>query len=104
MGVPRPPIPRTGRRPARKDFAMKTLLVPLLRVSRPLQPESQNGLITCSLCLRVRRGAEWIEPEYVIRELRSYELAAPPHLQPAVCEDCAEAIFSRRAHREPLAA
>jgi hypothetical protein len=95
MGVPRP---------ARKDFAMKTLLVALLRVSRPPQPESQSGLVTCSLCLRVRRGEAWIEPERVIRELRSYELAVPPHLQPAVCEDCAEAIFSRRAQREPLAA
>jgi hypothetical protein len=104
MGVPRPSISRTGRRPARKDFAMTTLLVALLRVSRPAQLESQSGLVTCSLCLRVRRGSAWIEPERVIRELRSYELTAPPHLRPAVCEDCAEAIFSRRAQREQIAA
>jgi hypothetical protein len=83
---------------------VNTLLVALVRVQRPRQGDSQLSLITCSLCLRVRRGSEWQEAESVIRELRSYELAAPPHLQPAVCDDCAEAIFGRRAGREPVAA
>jgi hypothetical protein len=39
---------------------------------------------------------EWGEAERVIRDNRSYELAAPPRLHSAVCELCAESIFSRR--------
>jgi hypothetical protein len=50
------------------------------------------------------RGAQWVDAEDVIRETRSYELAAPPHLRDAVCEDCADPIFSRRAELEPVAA
>ena len=63
-------------------------------------------LVACSLCLRVRRGSEWIEAERVISEIRSFELAAPPRLQSGVCDDCAEAIFARRARvaEEPIAA
>jgi hypothetical protein len=53
-------------------------------------------LIMCSLCLRVRRGSEWIEAERVIREMRSFELESPPRLRFAVCDFCAESIFSRR--------
>jgi hypothetical protein len=60
----------------------------------------QTELITCSLCLRVRRGSEWREAEHVIRELRSYELEAPPRLRSAVCDACAESIFSRRMTEE----
>lgn len=62
-------------------------------------------LATCSLCLRVRRGSEWIEAERVIKETRSYELAAPPRLRSAVCAVCAESIFGRRmATADALAA
>jgi hypothetical protein len=53
-------------------------------------------LVTCSLCLRVRNGSEWIEAERVIRDTRSYELVAPPRLRSAVCDVCAESIFGRR--------
>ena len=53
-------------------------------------------LVTCSICLRVRRGSDWREAEHVIRELRSFELEAPPRLRSAVCDVCAESIFSRR--------
>jgi hypothetical protein len=60
----------------------------------------RTNLTTCSLCLRVRRSSEWCEAEQVIRELRSYELEAPPRLHSAVCEDCAESIFSRRGAEE----
>lgn len=63
-------------------------------------PRRNTGLVTCSLCLRVRRGSDWIEPEVVIQKLRSYELPDAPHLQPAVCDDCADAIFDRRAHAD----
>jgi hypothetical protein len=57
-------------------------------------------LVACSLCLRVRRGSAWIEAAEVIRELRSYELPAAPRLQSGVCDDCADAIFDRRAQAE----
>lgn len=61
------------------------------------QAESRTDLIACSLCLRVLRGSEWVEAEHVIRQIRSYELEAPPRLHSGVCEFCAESIFSRRA-------
>ena len=61
------------------------------------QAESPTDLIACSLCLRVRRGSEWVQAETVINELRSYSLEAPPRLRAAVCEHCAEPIFRRRA-------
>lgn len=64
-----------------------------------------TDLVACSLCLRVRRGSAWVEPEDVITELRSYDLEAPPRLLPGVCDDCADAIFDRRARtEEPVAA
>jgi hypothetical protein len=85
---------------------MDSDLIQLLRFRRtPRQTESRTDLTTCSLCLRVLRGSEWMEAERVIREMRSYELDAPPRLQSAVCDVCAEPIFSRRAHAdEPIAA
>ena len=80
-------------------------LVQLLQVRRTLRrAEPRTGLATCSLCLRVLRGSEWMEAESVIREIRSYELEAPPRLQSAVCEPCAEAILSRRSQDELVAA
>ena len=48
----------------------------------------------------MRRGSEWREAEHVIRELRWFELEAPPRLHSAVCEVCAESIFSRRVAEE----
>ncbi|MEP7336063.1 MAG: hypothetical protein ABI717_09815 [Actinomycetota bacterium] len=43
--------------------------------------------------------------ENVIRELRSYEFAEPPRLDPALCDDCAQAIHGRRARADvPFAA
>jgi peptidoglycan hydrolase-like protein with peptidoglycan-binding domain len=51
----------------------------------------------CSICLRVRRGSEWVRAAHVIRQTRSYELDAPPRLRRAVCDHCAEAILGRRA-------
>jgi len=78
--------------------------VDLLQHLHVRRTEPRGDLITCSLCLRVRRGTEWMEAERVIREIRSYELEAPPRLQSGVCDDCAETIFSRRAKVEPLAA
>jgi hypothetical protein len=68
------------------------------RTLRSTKPRAD--LVTCSLCLRVRRGSEWLDAEHVIRELRSYELEDPPRLHSAVCEVCAESIFSRRVADE----
>jgi hypothetical protein len=77
---------------------MRTDLAQHLRPRRVARARNQRSdLVTCSLCLRVRRGSEWHDAEHVIRELRSYELEAPPRLHSAVCESCAESIFSRRA-------
>jgi hypothetical protein len=67
-----------------------------LKLARP----RHTGLVTCSLCLSVRRGSAWIEAEAVIRERRSYELPAAPRLRPAVCDNCAAAIFDLRANAE----
>lgn len=68
--------------------------------------ESGTTLITCSLCLRVLRDSEWIDAEEVIREIRSYELAATPQLESGVCDSCAESILNRRRGQvgEPIAA
>jgi NMD protein affecting ribosome stability and mRNA decay len=81
-------------------------LVQLLRLRRPSrEARSRDHLVACSICLRVHRGSQWLDAEQVIRELRSYELESPPHLDAAVCEACAEAIFARRAQsEEPVAA
>jgi hypothetical protein len=84
---------------------MEVDLLQLRRFRRALrQTESRTDLVTCSICLRVHRGSEWLEAEQVINETRSYELQAPPRLRSAVCDDCAESIFSRRAQSEPVAA
>ena len=87
---------------SQKGLAMNTDLIERLRSRR----DSSAELVTCSLCLSVRRGSEWMEAERVISELRSFELASPPRLQSGVCDDCAEAIFARRARiaEEPVAA
>lgn len=76
--------------------------VQFLRSRRAQQP---TILTSCPLCLRVLRGSDWVEAERVIRDIRSYELAAPPRLESTVCEICSESIFSRRARPdEPMAA
>ena len=67
--------------------------------------DAKLDLVTCSVCLRVRSGLEWIEAEHFIREIRSYELDAPPRLLSGVCDFCAESIFERRVPvSQPIAA
>jgi hypothetical protein len=59
---------------------------------------------TCSICLRVLRGSEWVDAEPLIRELRTFALEKAPRLESAVCPNCAESIRRRRARtREPVA-
>jgi hypothetical protein len=60
-------------------------------------------LIACSICLRVRRGSEWLDAEHVIRDIKSYD-GELPRLHGAVCDDCAEAISRRRADWEDAVA
>jgi hypothetical protein len=74
--------------------------------ARRSSPDTDDRLVlvTCSLCLRVRRGSDWIEPELLIRKIRSYELAAPPRLEGALCDLCAGAIVSRRTAAAAAAA
>jgi hypothetical protein len=89
----------------RKDFVMEADLVQLLRSRRPWRQTAPIDLITCSLCLRIRRGSDWLDADRVIREIRSYELAALPNLHSGVCDSCAESIFARRNRAgEPVAA
>jgi hypothetical protein len=74
-------------------------------LTRLLHPRRTHELTTCSLCMRVLRGSEWMEAERVIREIRSYELDELPRLRSRVCDVCAESIFSRRASlAQPVAA
>lgn len=85
---------------------MERDLVELLRPRHSRKRRgSQPELTTCTLCLRVLRGKQWLQAEVVIRELRSYEQAAPPRLRSAICDNCSESILSRRAdENEPVAA
>jgi hypothetical protein len=64
-----------------------------------------HTLTVCSICLRVLRGSEWVAPEPVIRELRTFTFERAPRLESAVCPHCDESIRRRRARtREPVAA
>jgi hypothetical protein len=58
-----------------------------------------TDLIVCSICLRVRRGSEWLDAEDVIRDIKSYDDQLP-RLHGAVCSDCAETIARRRTVRQ----
>jgi hypothetical protein len=62
------------------------------------------GLITCSVCLRVLDGTEWIEAERAITDLRSFALPVPPRLEAAVCDACMESIRRRRLSANALVA
>jgi hypothetical protein len=59
------------------------------------------AIVACSLCLRVERRSQWVEPEVVIRELRSFELPAPPHFLEGICDRCEAGILARRARSSP---
>lgn len=56
-------------------------------------------LIVCSICLRVRRGSEWLDAEDVIRDIKSYDDQLP-RLDGALCSDCAHAIARRRTVKQ----
>jgi hypothetical protein len=62
------------------------------------------GLITCSVCLSVLDGTEWIEAERAITHLRSFALPVPPRLEAALCDTCMESIRRRRMSANELVA
>lgn len=78
----------------RRDGTSRTFRLPPR--GRELAGDAPFSIVACSRCLRVQRGSKWIEPEVVIRELRSFELPAPPRLEPGICDRCAEIIDARR--------
>jgi NMD protein affecting ribosome stability and mRNA decay len=86
---------------------MQTYDHPFRTVLPPLPPAPANGavqiaevqpagLVTCSICLSVRRGSQWIDAEVAIRELRSYESREPVRLAHGLCDDCNEDVAGRR--------
>ena len=67
------------------------------------QAHHQQGLATCSICLRVLRGFEWIDAEQAIIELRTFTLGEPVRLAPGLCDDCREELAERRGLASPVA-
>jgi hypothetical protein len=59
-------------------------------------PSNELTLRVCSICLRVLRDGSWVAPETIILELRSFERASLPNLEPALCAVCEESIMERR--------
>jgi hypothetical protein len=58
--------------------------------------ESTLTVVACSLCLRVSHQSQWVEAEFVIRRLRTFELPAALRLEPGICDGCADDIAQRR--------
>jgi hypothetical protein len=74
-------------------------IIPFPRRRRPVR------LIACSVCLRVREGAAWMEPGDAIRRLRTFEHEHVVRLGGALCDRCqTELELRRRSGSEDLAA
>lgn len=63
-----------------------------------------TALVTCSICLSVLHGEEWIGAEQTIRGLRTYARPEPSRLAPGLCDECRRRIDARRRRELPLAA
>jgi hypothetical protein len=75
------------------------------RLAATVEDAEPWALTVCSVCLRVFDETDWVDAEAVIRQLRSFDLAAAPRLKPALCDRCVESLRERRLRRaEPLAA
>ena len=81
----RNPAPRSGDAPALR-LAVASVV-----------DDAASSLTACSVCLRVRRGSDWVDAEAAIRELRSFDLAAAPRLSPSLCDRCVRSLRERRA-------
>jgi hypothetical protein len=55
-----------------------------------------NRFVACSICLRVRKGQDWIEAVEVIRQLRTYEDENVVRLRGTLCERCEMELRLRR--------
>jgi len=80
--------------------------VPTLQLAvPPPDDDAAPVLVACSVCLCVLGGSGWTDAETVIRELRSYDLASPPRLSPALCDRCDRSLRERRTRQtEAIAA
>ena len=56
------------------------------------------SLVSCSLCLRVHRDSDWVDARDAIRRLRKFEVPTVVHLEPGLCDECADLIDRRRAN------
>jgi len=63
--------------------------------------ESTLTLVACSLCLRVNHQSQWVEAEFVIRRLRTFELPTALRLEAGICDGCADDIARRRLSAIP---
>jgi hypothetical protein len=63
-----------------------------------------TALVTCSLCLSVLHGRDWITAEQTIRALRTFARPDPPRLAPGLCDECRNRLDGRRRQELPLAA
>lgn len=71
---------------------------------RSIDDEVHESFVVCTLCLRVLRGASWVEAEKVIREVRSFELASMPSLLNGLCTNCSQMIQLRRGDAQHVEA
>jgi hypothetical protein len=62
--------------------------------------QSRSSFVTCSVCLRVLRGATWVEARELIRSLRTFARAVVPRLQPGLCDHCQQELRLRRQKAE----
>jgi len=63
-----------------------------------------TALVTCSICLNVLHGEEWIGAEQTIRALRTFARPDPPRLAAGLCDECRARIEARRGYELRLAA
>jgi hypothetical protein len=83
------------RQPPQPDTDRERPAVPIYDASSHARTLS---LVSCSLCLRVLRDSDWVDARDAIRRLRNFELATVVHLEPGLCDECAELIDRRRAN------
>jgi hypothetical protein len=73
--------------------------------TRVIPSRRPNRFVACSVCLRVRKGQEWLEAVEVIRGLRTFEHEKVVRLRGVLCERCEmELRLRRRRSVEELAA
>jgi hypothetical protein len=93
VGRARSPLPAPQRKDMEIDgYSTQPLLPAQLHDAHTLPA----GLVTCSICLRVLRGSEWIDAEEAIRELRSFARRQPLRLGHGLCDACTDELAERR--------